>query len=135
MYAINKSARKILETLIAGLKHPGDYRKIDNSKSFMVVHINFLTKVIEGNIYSISHTYIQEGDVMFDPEVCYIKIKDDYYPISYCQHNLGIDQECVIFENGKIMDIKPRLQKDIVSFSATWLSNIKEQQGIKIDTN
>jgi hypothetical protein len=79
-----------------------------------------------GALVSVMHTYLQNGDVMRDPEVVF-EVKDDVWsPISYRQDSLGIMQEAVYVEEGKTM-VRPKLLADITKFCMQWDRNLKDQ--------
>jgi hypothetical protein len=90
---------------------------------------------------SVAHYYVQEGDLMADPEIEFRtrrfqdidgKWKWKIEPIHFKQDNLGIYHQAMFFEeNGQILcDLK--LQKNIRSFLLSWSNNIKNQ-GFKLD--
>lgn len=77
---------------------------------------------------AISHSYIQEGDVMRDPEMVFRVVCDGWLAINYRQDNLGLDQDAVVMnEDGEITGFRPRLQASQASFAGTWARNLKEQ--------
>ena len=130
---VNKEARAVLDKLTFGLIEPGAYRKIDNNPPFMPVNVSFLWSIDQGDIYSISHTYIQNGDVMNDPEMEFLRSLEEpheYYPLSYRQDGLGIYQPSVIIEDGSIKGYRKALQRDQAVFAGKWMKNIKSQQGL-----
>ena len=89
---------------------------------------------------SVAHYYLQEGDLMADPEIEFriIQFADfngkprrEIQPIHYQQDGLGVYQEAMTVEqNGQIL-IRPRLQREIKNFLGMWANNIK-QQGYKL---
>ena len=85
------------------------------------------------NQLSIAHYYEQNGDLMADPEIVFLKKEYsygvEYYPIYERMSGLCSDVELVIFENRKPKMIS-RLQKQATSFCTTWMSTIVMQQGI-----
>lgn len=84
-------------------------------------------------LISVAHTYVQNGDVMYDPEMTFevnpamLQKPDGWGPITYRQDNLGLDQTAV-WRNaaGQVM-IYPRLVRDLKSFARTWNKNLREQ--------
>ena len=85
-------------------------------------------------VVSVAHTYIQEGDVMYDPEMTfevnweYRDESDGWGPITYRQDNLGMHQTAQWRDanTGQVM-IAPRLVRDLKSFARTWNKNLREQ--------
>jgi hypothetical protein len=84
--------------------------------------------------YSLSHYYLQNGDLMQDPEVCFLvadkQDSDDMvkiFPFTFYQANVGLYQEPISFVDGKIFRYDKKTQADITAFANHWLKNIKEQ--------
>lgn len=83
---------------------------------------------------SVAHYYLQNGDLMSDPEIEFrihkqflaAKEYGDIQVVSYTQHGLGIYQEALVYIDGKLF-IKPKLQKSIKSFLKTWANNLQNQ--------
>lgn len=127
MKAINNKATQIFNKLISL-----DKTKVQNNDSFMAVHIEMISEIKDGKIYSLAHYYEQNGDLMADPEMEFL-IKPNHleiYPLTFRQDNLGMHQQAVYFENGRAAKYNPRLQKDFVVFANEWLNNISLQQSI-----
>lgn len=126
MKAINKNATEILNKIVSGINgdlysdgDPGIVatKKINNSKSFMAVSVECLQK----NTYSVCHYYEQNGDLMRDPEVVFLKDNENYYPIMYQQDNVGLYQD---------FNEDPTGQAGCADFCNMWMNNIKEQQNL-----
>ena len=133
MKAINQQAKKVIDVLTAGMDNDtNDWKKIDNTKgTFMTVVVECIGKCDLGPIYSIAHYYKQNGDLMRDPEMEFIKGGDGkYYPISFWQDAPLKRDEAVSWAEGEITGIKPKLQAALATFANTWMKNIKEQQGL-----
>ncbi len=132
MRHINQKAKKIMDKLIEGLTPDNSHKKIDNAKgSFMAVHVEYLREVPPyGPLFSVAHYYEQNGDMMRDPDMEFLKAHDgNYYPAYFRQDGVGLEQEVFIYdENGQIRQFKPRLMRDLASFAGTWMENIKHQQ-------
>jgi len=126
MKAVNKKAQAVLDVLTEKAQ------VIDNQKGFMSVHVEELFTVDAGTIWSIAHYYEQNGDMMRDPDVEFLKAKDGkYYPLSFRQDPYFY-QEAVEGDplQGEIKGYRPRMQKDIAVFCGTWMQNIKQQQDL-----
>ena len=75
--------------------------------------------------------------MMRDPEMIFWqgqglsrdKVVDTYYP-TYFRQDPMMEQESIVFEDGKLHGIRTRMQADQASFANTWMANIKEQQGL-----
>jgi len=132
MIGINKQAKSIMDKLTQGLNEPGDHREIDNAQgAFMSVHVEQVGNCDLGQLFSIAHYYAQNGDLMKDPDMVFLKGADgNYYPIEFQQDNLGIYQCAVEWEGGRINGYRQKIQKDMAVFAGTWMKNIRSQQGI-----
>ncbi len=143
MKYLGKEATKVMNTLteLAGDGHV----RIDNAKpDFMAVVVERVNEVDLGHIYSVAHYYEQNGDLMRDPDVEFLKVVYEfervgckpgifYFPLTFRQDNMGIDQEAVIFEevDGKtVIRCNRKAQADLVTFCNQWMRNIKNQQRI-----
>jgi hypothetical protein len=124
---IGKAAQRVLETLISGLD-TYQSRKIDNAAgTFMAVHVERIGE----DLFSVAHYFVQNGDMMADPDVVFWKAPDGhFYPAEYTQHSLGIYQQLITFENGQPVRFMPRQQADVATFCTTWMRNIRVQQGL-----
>ena len=107
----------------------GDHRKWDNANgTFMAACVEIIHETKAGKIVSVAHYYEQNGDMMRDPDVCFLIGNDKrIFPISFRQDNLGIFQEVAYVEDGQ-WKVKERDQADICSFCNQWMLNISEQQ-------
>lgn len=96
------------------------YIQLKAGESFMPLTIE---KIGGGNI-AIAHHYVQNGDLMCDPEIVYYldKNKQELRPKSYQQDNMGI-YNTVEKENGVDMVYEAELSK----FTIDWFKNIKSQ--------
>ena len=125
---VSASAKKVIEQLEAMMID--GYAKIDNAND---VFMPVVVEQVGENQLSIAHYYEQNGDLMADPEIVFLKKEYsygvEYYPIYERMSGLGSDVELVIFENRKPKMIS-NLQKQTASFCTTWMRTITMQQGI-----
>lgn len=131
MQHLSKYAKKVMDILTDGITDYDQARKIQNnpSKSIMAVCVEMIGKTKQGPIFSIAHYYQQEGDLMRDPDMTFLKGKDgEYYPLTYRQDGLGIDQNAIDWSDGDIKGFKSKMQADMTSFANGWMQNIKDQQ-------
>ena len=131
---VNKRGCAVMDILTAGLNSVGDHRKIDNNgedSAIMAVSVECIGEVEGlGLLYSIAHYYEQNGDLMRDPDMVFIRLPNSrYYPTEYRQDGLGVHQVSIEFEDGSMM-IRPKMQKDHAVFAGSWMQNIKGQQGL-----
>jgi hypothetical protein len=134
MKPINQKACKVMDKLTEGMDTIGDHRKIDNTKgAFMAVHVEFLDNCNLGQIYSISHYFEMNSDMMRDPDMEFIKSGDgEYYPISFWQDAPVVRNEVVVWKDGEITGWMGKEQAELAAFANTWMKNIKEQQGLVV---
>lgn len=103
----------------------GEYRYLHlESEGFMPLSLEW----VYGSNISIMHTYVQEGDLMRDPDVV-VRVDREQktvQAVSFQQDGgLPIYQEVMDYD-GQVID--PRGQKEINSFLSQWLSNIGWQE-------
>ncbi len=135
MKSLNKRAEAIFRQLIEGLENSGDHRKIDNAGgSFMPLNIDVLSvnrQTVAGREWcdmpvSLAHNYVQNGDVMADPDVEFLVTPLGVVPLSF-QQDPGIHRRWAWQENGQ-WRYHPRGQADLTAFCNQWMVNIKQQQ-------
>jgi hypothetical protein len=138
MKKVNSAARTILDRLTEGLTHVEDHRTIDNAPgSFMAVHLELIGRTVAGPLFSVAHYYEQNGDLMKDPDMVFLRGQDgEYYPVEFQQDNIAFYQRAIEFDDkGKISRYSPAIQADMAEFANTWMMNILMQQNIKLKTD
>ena len=132
MKHLSIAGKAVMDKLTEGIEDFDQAKKIQNnpSKSIMAVCVEMISKNSQGPVFSIAHYYEQEGDLMRDPDMTFLKGADgEYYPLTFRQDNLGIDQDAVVWgDNGEIKGFRAKMQADFVSFANGWMKNIKDQQ-------
>ncbi|MDB5158784.1 MAG: uncharacterized protein JWR50_3491 [Mucilaginibacter sp.] len=136
METLNQFSTKIFCELI-GKMQGKDHLKITN-EPFMPLTIEKIGEGIttpwgEGEQYSLCHYYEQNGDLMQDPEMCFIITSQQNYivPYLYTQAALGIYEESILIKNSQMLTYKRTLQLHHVVFANTWLRNIQAQGFLK----
>jgi len=132
MKSLSKTATKTFQKLIAGITEYGEGRKVDNSNgTYMPVSVHLLTQTPLGKVYSVTHYFEQNGDLMSDPDMTFLlaDLNGEVYPMTYRQDSLGMYQVAVQFDNGKTL-VRPKLQKDLATFANRWMGSIKRQQSL-----
>lgn len=142
MKPLNKFSTKIFCELLD--KMPGkDHLKMVN-EPFMPLSIERIGSIYwqDGKLISLAHYYEQNGDLMADPEMCFIvvdqreKDKTDMekvmiVPYLYKQDNMGIYEESLLFKNDVVAHCDANMQLQHVLFANQWLQNIIEQGFLK----
>lgn len=112
----NQKCYKLLTSIVEkDVLQQNSYIKLC-SEGMMDVHIDNLFD----NRYSLAHNYVQNGDVMADPD-CEVFVdweKEEITCMTYQQDGLGVYQSA---------DNDPKRQQALTSFLATWLTNIASQ--------
>jgi hypothetical protein len=81
----------------------------------------------EGIVIAVHHSREQNGDLIFDPEVVFEVIGDEWHPLSFEQS--GVIYWEAVFQDtntGKLM-CRPKLLKDLQKFCRMWDRNIRDQ--------
>lgn len=125
MKTLNKTASEVLDTLTSGLTLEQSGRRIDNSAgTFMPVYVNYLGD----NRYLVGHYFKQNGDLVPDPEMLFIKINGQWFPLETTfatgLRMVGMELD----ETGAPIAWRPAVYHDACSFANMWMRNIKEQQ-------
>lgn len=86
-----------------------------------------LTAELHGDIFSLAHTYTQNGDLMYDPLV-YFKVdyaNEKVLPVSFENSGAGFYQEFDIEAEPTPESV--HAANSVLDFVDTWLDNIEEQ--------
>ncbi len=137
MKTINRGATEIFCALIDGM-HGKPHLKILNDP-FMPLVIERLAGNLPfglhtASLYSLSHYFVQNGDLMADPEMCFIVVDNrrqarDYeltfiVPYLYHMASAMIYEESIVIENRIIPDeYKRPMQLRHTAFANQWLEN------------
>ena len=100
-----------------------DYLKIESS-GFMDLNIDKLSE----NRIAMAHNYIQEGDVIPDPDMEVI-INFEYqivYPVTY-QDSFGYREAYEFNIDGKAIGVNEKVKRELEEFFGQWLRNLKMQ--------
>ena len=144
MKKINQQGTKIFCKLLKKLN--GQQHLKLSTEEFMPLTLELIEENIispwgNGNLYSLAHYYELNGDLMRDPEMCFVVVdnrKDEkdfefigIYPQMFQQDNLGLYEESVCIENGKLTTFIKVWQDGHCSFANQWLQNINKQGFLK----
>ncbi len=140
MKTLNVNSAKIFCLLLAKMNSK-QHLKIEN-EPFMPLTIEHIGDAYnsEAKLYSLCHYYVQLGELMQDPEVCFIVVdgrgdetetyeKVQITPYSFRQANIGIDDESIIFNenDGIVKNCDDDMQHEQAEFAEQWLTNIWQQ--------
>jgi hypothetical protein len=144
MKMINKNATKIFCRLLKKLGGRVYIKLL--SEGYMPLTIecvleNIKTPFGEAALYSLCHYFEQNGDLMRDPEMCFLVVDNrresnqydliGIYPQMYRMDGLGLDRESIRIENGKMVSFRAFMQRDHAIFACSWLKNIRQQGFLK----
>lgn len=133
LHKVNKKAAAVLDFLYQTAKENHGHAKVNNTRpgsAIMPVDIELLP----GDKISVSHHYVQFGDLMRDPEIVYWIKNGEYYPCEFIQDgSFARYEELIEFDaDGKPSRYMPIAQKDAAEFSGIWMKNITDQQHLSI---
>lgn len=122
------SFAKTLQSLL------GDDRAVKLTvEGYMPLSVERIGTSGEGHaLVAIAHTGLQNGDVMFDPEMVFRFIEWDgaqlAEPISLRNDYVGIHQEVFRYDDeGKATHVDTRLKAELKSFARMWFRNLEHQ--------
>lgn len=83
-------------------------------------------------LVALAHTGMQNGDVMYDPEIVFRFIDlgecQIAEPISFRNDYMGLNQEVNRYnDEGKATHVNTRLKAELKTFARTWFRNLKDQ--------
>jgi hypothetical protein len=144
MQTINRASTIIFCRLLKKLEERESVRLI--SEGYMPLCLEHIMENIEtpfgaAKLYSLCHYFEQNGDLMRDPEMCFLAVdlrkeSNEFnlisiYPQMYRLDGIGLDQESARIENSKLVSFRNAMQRDHVLFANSWLKNIKDQGFLK----
>jgi hypothetical protein len=147
MKALNKTASVTFGKIIALLDHRTHFKLNRSGDTFMPLSVEKLRSDVHFagetiNIYSFSHYYEQNGDLVPDPDMTFAVVQSPVQnpaarhqaisqplviPLTF--QNSMYYTEAVYFQNGKWL-IHPAQQRDLADFANNWLRNLKWQQDL-----
>ena len=102
-------------------------------EGYMPLSVEHISTSGEGHrLVAIAHTGLQNGDVMFDPEMVFRFIDWEgtqlAEPISFRNDYVGLHQEVYRYnDEGKATHVDARLKAELKSFARLWFRNLKNQ--------
>jgi hypothetical protein len=141
MKTLNQGGTKVFCQLIDKMQGKQHLKiEIENYMPLTIEKIadNIKTHWGTASLYSLLHFYIQYGDLMQDPEMCFIVVDErngmasnpenvKIVPYMFQQANMGIYQESITFKNGELDKYNKSMQYDHTIFANQWLQNIGRQ--------
>ena len=131
---LNTEQTAIFRSLTEGVA----YRKI-HVDGYIDLTIEFVCNRTLGKLtamdYSLCHYSEQNGDLMRDPEMCFLVLTDsegEWHVYGHYYRNdlaFGYESESILFE--ETPKVKRKMQKDQMDFARIWINNLKEQGFVK----
>jgi hypothetical protein len=140
MTPLNETATGIFNQLLEKLKGHEHIKLL--SDGYMALSFEIIgrlnTTFGSGNAYSLMHYFTQNGDLMRDPEMCFLDLPEEpgnlftgVYVYCYQLDNMGIYQESFVFGPNGMLEINVGLQQQHADFAIGWLTNIQQQGFLK----
>lgn len=124
MIPLSKAAQKTFDRLVSELE-VGQARKLDSKNGYMPLCVERL----ESDRYSLAHYYEQNGDLVPDPDGEFWRGADGrVYPVALQQCTGHYTLAIEFNDAGQPSRFSPRAGRELASFAAMWLRNIKAQQ-------
>ena len=135
MKALSKRAEAVFRAAMAECSISGSCKLNLRPGTFMALCVERIGQVnYSGAVYpmwSFAHYGEQNGDLMRDPDVVMMDSgAAGLYPMSFRNDYLGVDNESLVYEDGKASGCRLKMQGSITSFCVTWAGNLKDQQGL-----
>lgn len=129
-----------MNTILGIIEKKGGLKKLEAEghfkikvKGYMDLSIDFIGKGPNGlPMIAVSHNFIQNGDVMADPDM-QVEVGQglkgpELFPVTYQQSSLSIYQEVYTTDaEGKAVGVRTRLKMQLRSFLRTWGANLRRQ--------
>ena len=122
--------KTILEILQANSLTFDDLKKIGAIKikndGYLDLNIDYLGTYHQYDRYAVAHNFIQNSDLMADPDMEFLDIQGAFVPISYQLDSLGVYHRAVTENNGTLQWNR-KMYKDLLNFIKMWANNLKIQ--------
>ena len=111
---------------IESLKAKGAIKILN--EPYMPLSLDYLGNNGKYDMFAVAHNYIQNGDVMADPDMQFVDDGTYWYPTTFQNDGIGVYKEVYEFDvGGNFSKVNPRLKAELESFSRTWARNIDQQ--------
>lgn len=91
-------------------------------------YLHFHAERIGKNALAMSHTFVQNGDLMRDPEVVFFRACEGvWYVVNCTQDPVGLFTLCAEHDEHRITRFSPRAMRDVTSFANMWAKNLVVQ--------
>lgn len=130
LYPVSRRAASVLDAIVARIPDGEDSVVVDEARgAFMALHASRAGRNEHGAVYSLAHYYEQNGDLVPDPLVDFLRTDDGaWFPL--CFEMIHGRREYVAFKDDGAVLVDRKQQRDLASFCSMWMRNIEEQQGV-----
>lgn len=103
--------------------------RIENEHGFMTLVIENIGDMMGHPLYAVAHVGEQNGDVMYDPEVIFWATPAGWYPTTWRNDYLGINQTSMKENEEKPGNLIGNwaVQNDLCVFCNMWMKNLRDQ--------
>lgn len=109
-------------------KHGINLWKVEATFRLDMPHFDRLVvENIGGHRISVAHYFVQNGDLVADPEVVFLVRDDQWYPVEMTQVLLGWRELAQCAANGAVLGIRPQAQAAAAEFADWWADQIEAQ--------
>lgn len=114
----------ILRRLMDGIEKVGDFRCIgEHGEPFEPISV----EMIGPSVISVAQTYIEQGDVMWDPMVELFVGDDGIYPLTFEMSLPPVYQCAAVLKDGRLAVVNDLSYRNLVVFVVEWCSNLEQQ--------
>jgi hypothetical protein len=125
---MSKMFKRVIERLAAregiDLWTVGSYAKFE-----MAGYQDLCLEVIGPGLIAVAHTFVQNGDLMFDPEIVFsMTTGEGWAPVEITQHPVGNYQRVAeVGHHGQITHLNVRVQRSVSQFAGVWARDLQAQ--------
>jgi len=114
-----------IETILAAYGHLDNFRQADHFHLRITQEL-YMPLVIEkhGDRVAVAHTYIQNGDIMRDPEIVFAL--PTWEPVEITQDPVGIHHTKYITRRGRVL-VHVNFHRQVQPLVRLWAANLKAQ--------
>lgn len=133
MKAMSKTASITLNTITAGLSLDDGEKSSRHVGRKGGAFMRLSVEIIGPHTYSLAHYGEQNGDLMRDPEMCFVVSKTGEWFAYYFRNDYaGVEVTSAepTFRREELMgwtDERPSKQRDMAAFAELWMRNLRDQ--------
>ena len=114
----------IVRRLLEGVEKVGDYRRIgEHGHTFEPISI----EMIGPTVISVAQSYIEQGDIMWDPMVELFLGEDGISPLTFEMSMPPTYQRAAEVRNGQLLILNDLWYRNLVVFLVEWFGNLEHQ--------